>query len=227
MKKIFILLILFLTCCLAAPAQEQPSAPAANNKEEKPLSVGIVVDNSYSLRLALDYVIKTSQLITNNLELDEQGFLVRFTNKDRIELLQDFTNNKDSLMRAADDMFCEGGATAIPEALFFSAKHLLQNGKNERKILILITDGDSKSDKKTYTETVNFLKENKIPVFIVGVTTVLDSDVKGAQKFLEKLASETGGTVVLVDRKMTPAEAANALIKAIRPNNNGKQRVVI
>jgi len=223
MKRSFFSLVLVLSFCLLASAQEPASAPTPEIvTPAPPISVGIVVDNSGSFRQVLEYVVKTTQSVSKVVEPADEGFLVRFIDKNKIEVLQDFTGNKNLLMYAADDMYSEGGLTAISEALIFSAKHLIGKGKNERKILILISDGDDKSDKKIQLETIKFLKENNISVFIIGITTVLESNLKGAQKFMEKLAAETGGSLVNVDRKMGSVDAANSLIKAIRANNNGK-----
>ena len=214
MRKLLILTLLVFAGRLVVPAQEPALIPG--NKEIKPISIGIVVDNSGSFRQALDYVVDTTKLIANDVGIADEGFLVRFVGKDKIETMQELTNNKTSLSFAAEDMFCEGGLTAIPEALLYSTKYLSEKGKNERKILVLITDGESKSDKQIYGETISFLKEKKIPVYIIGITMLLEKNIGESKKFLEKLAAETGGTVVFVNRKTSAAEAANAIVKAFR-----------
>jgi uncharacterized protein with von Willebrand factor type A (vWA) domain len=113
-------------------------------------------------------------------------------------------------------MFCEGGLTAIPEALFYSAKKLVDEGKNEQKILVLITDGESKSDKKVYADILGYLKDKKIRVYIIGITMMLEKNIGESKKFLEKLAAETGGAVIFVDRKTSAADAGNNITKAFR-----------
>jgi VWFA-related protein len=230
MKKYLSAPWLLLVLCLFVSAQEPSPLPAPAPTPEAvpvsaPISVGIVVDNSGSFRLILEYVVKTTQAVSKLVETNDEGFLVRFVNADNIHLLQDFTGSQSQLVSATDEMYIEGGSTAISEALMFSAKHLIENGKNEKKILILISDGDNKSDKKTQTETLKFLKDNNVSVFVIGITIVLDERLKESQKFLEKLASETGGSLVNVDKKMGSADAAKALIKTVRAagtSNNGK-----
>lgn len=216
MRKLLILTLLVFAGGQAILAQDKTSVTVLDDKESKPLSLGIVVDNSGSFRQALDYVIDTTKVVAGDIRTTDQAFLVRFVGKDRIETIQDFTNNKTSLADAADGMYCEGGLTAISEALLYSAKELSENGKNERKVLVLITDGESKSDKQAYGETISFLKEKKIPVYIIGITMLLEKNIGESKKFLEKLAAETGGTVVFVNSKTSATEAGNALIKAFR-----------
>lgn len=231
MKKYLFALLLLLVFCLYASAQETTTATAPSPTPDAapvspPISVGIVVDNSGSFRLVLEYVVKTTQAVSKVVETGDEGFLVRFISADKIDVLQDFTGDQGRLVSAADDLYIEGGLTAISEALMFSAKHLIEKGKNERKILILVTDGDNKSDKKVHADTLKFLKDNNISVFVIGITFVLDEKLRESQKFLEKLSSETGGSLVNVDRKMSNVEAAKILIKAIRAaagtSNNGK-----
>lgn len=213
MKKLLVPALILLAS-LSAAAQEKTSVVIL--PEAKPISIGIVVDNSYSFRLALDFVIDTAKVVIGSVQPADEAALIRFISKDKIMTIQDFTNDKDALISTADDMYCEGGLTAIPEAVLYSAKKLVEDGKNDRKLLVLITDGETKSDKKIVADMTGYLKENKIRVYIVGITMVLDSNINESKRFLEKLASETGGSVVFVDKKTSAADAGNAIIKAIR-----------
>jgi Ca-activated chloride channel family protein len=219
MKKVILpALVLFISCfCVqfCVQAQEKTSVAIEDVKETKPISLGVVVDNSGSFRMVLEYVIDTTKVITRNIQTSDEAFLVRFISKDRIETLQEFTGDRTLLALAAEEMFCEGGLTAIPEAVFYSAKKLVDEGKNEQKILVLITDGESTSDKKVYADILTFLKEKKIRVYIVGITMLLDKNIGESKKFLEKLAAETGGSVIFIDRKISAAEAGNSITKAI------------
>jgi VWFA-related protein len=213
MKNLFAAVFLLLAF-LSTAAQEKTSVTVL--EEAKPVSVGIVVDNSASFRAALDFVIDTTKVIARDIQPQDEASLVRFVGVDRIETVQDLTSDQNSLLLAADDMYCEGGQTAIPEALIYAAKELARDGKNERKVLVLITDGDNRSDKKIYADAISFLKEKKIAVYVVGITMVLERNIGESKKFLERLASDTGGSVVLVERKTSAADAGRAVIKAIR-----------
>ncbi len=224
MKKIILPALILFTVCFPVWAQEkgekgekvEKTSVAIEEKETKPISLGVVVDNSGSFRMVLEYVIDTTKVVTRNIQTNDEAFLVRFISRDKIETLHDLTGDKTALSAAADEMFCEGGLTAIPEALYYSAKKLVDEGKNEQKILVLITDGESTSDKKVYADILNFLKEKKIRVYIIGITMMLDKNIGESKRFLEKLAAETGGAVIFVDRKVSAADAGNGITKAIR-----------
>lgn len=212
-KSLLAIIVLFLFCFTVSA---QDVAPSPETKAEQKLSIGIAADNSGSFRKVLDYLVEAVQQMGQDLQTDDEAFLVRFTSKDKIEILQEFTDSKSSLSTAADEMYIEGGQTAISEAVLFTAKHLVENGKNERKVMILITDGESVSDKKTHAETVKYLKENNVQVFILAITITLDSNVRESIKFMDKLASETGGSVVTVERGKASGDVAKTLMKAVR-----------
>lgn len=221
MKKNFLQFVLILILSTQAFAQE--TVPSPEIKIQKSLSIGILADNSGSFRKVLDYVDKTVQQIVTNFESGDEGFIVRFIGKDKIGVLEDFTTDKEVLRQACEEMFIEGGDTAISEALLFSAKHLVENGKNERKILILVSDGDNRSEKSVHAEAVKYLKENNIAVYVVGITFVLETKLRDSEKFIQKLASDTGGGAVIVPRAMGSTDAANAVTKLVRaPMENGK-----
>src|SRR5262249_52268586 len=152
------------------------------------------------------YVIDTTKTIAGNMSPGDEAFLLRFVSADKIMMVQDMTSDSGELAASADDMYCEGGRTAIPEAVLYAAKGWAKDGKNEHKVLVLITDGDNTSPKMALADTVGFLKEKKIPVQIVGITSLLDEKIGEAKKFLERLAVESGGSVVFVDSKTSAAD---------------------
>ena len=214
MKKLFPSILLLL-CLSAAAALGQTDAKTAVPETEKPVPVsyGIVVDNSGSYRMILDRVIElVKDIVEENKEGDET-FLVSFVSTDKIKLQQDFTERKGDIHDAADQMYTEGGLTAIVDALYFSAKHLVKEANSEpdrRRILILVTDGEERQSTAKYEELAKFLKDEKISVFAVGL-----ADGKVFTKILDKITKETGGKVYIPKTGEIPA-AVKSLSSAIR-----------
>jgi Ca-activated chloride channel family protein len=123
--------------------------------------------------------------------------------------LQDFTVSKDEIHAAADEMYVEGGLTAIVDAVDFAARYLVEKASKEparRRILILVTDGDDRQNRAKIEDVVKFLKDNQIQVYAVGI-----SEEKVSAKILDKLTKETGG------RKFVPKTRAElpAMIKEL------------
>lgn len=198
MSKKFLLFIFFSILLSAAVvntfAQEKkqnpPASPIAEMKTSA-VSYGIVVDNSGSFRLLLDGVVKIVHDIVEENKPDDETFLVRFVDSSKIDLLQDFTASKDEIHAAAEEMFVEGGKTAILDAVSFAVKHTAENAKGDagkRRCLILISDGDDRASGAKIEDVLKLLKDEKIRVFTVGI-----ADGKISSKILNRLAKETGG----------------------------------
>jgi VWFA-related protein len=159
-------------------------------------SYGFVVDNSGSFRLLLESVIGFVKAVASENGTDDEVFLVRFSSSEKVTMEQDITSSKAEIVDAAEAMFVEGGQKAITDAVNFSAKHLIENGRKENgrsKVLILITDGDERSSVSKLDETIQLMKDAKIRVFAIAV-----AELKPQTKILERLSRETGGRLFVM-----------------------------
>lgn len=192
MKKIFLSIFLVLCLSVIAVAQKDPKAIAPDaEKPLSPVSYGLVVDNSGSFRLILERVIDLTQDIVEENKGDDETFLVRFTDTQKIRIVQDITSVKGEIHDAADNLYIESGQTAILDALYVSAKYLVKEAKAdpERKlVLVLISDGEERESATKYEVLSQYLRENKIAVFAVGI-----AEAKVFTKFLEKVTKDSGG----------------------------------
>ena len=190
-KKILTVGFLLFLSIVNSFAQDKDAGKLKNETVQVSVSYGIVVDNSGSYRMLLDGIVEAVKNIVNDNKADDETFLVRFVDTDKIYLSQDFTPDKNQIRDAADEMYIEGGKTAILDAVYFSAKHLSANANvepNRRRVLVLITDGEDRQSKVKLEEVLKFLKDEKIQVFSIGL-----SDEKVYTKLLDKLAKETNG----------------------------------
>jgi len=211
-KKISLLFCVALFLVVVANGQTPIAAKETVPIDKRSLSYGIVVDNSGSYRMIFETVIKSVNQITEANLADDETFLVRFVDANKISLLQDFTSSRDELQSAAEEMFIEGGQTAILDGVYFSAKHLAKDGSTDRrKILILITDGEDRKSTVKVEEVLKFLKDEKIQVFTLGL-----SDGKIYKALLEKLAKETGGKSFMVEKHSEIEAIVKQLTAAVR-----------
>jgi len=79
-----------------------PQTIEAFTREDVPISYGLAVDTSGSLRSQLQSVIDAGKTIINSNKRGDETFLVRFISSDKIETVQDFTDNKEALMDGLD-----------------------------------------------------------------------------------------------------------------------------
>lgn len=212
-KNISLLIFAAIFSVVAANGQT-PITVKENAPVEKPsLACGIVVDNSGSYRTIFETVIKSVNQIIEAHDADDETFLVRFVDSNKISLIQDFTSSKEELRSATEEMFIEGGQTAILDGVYFSAKHLAEKDvtANRRRILILITDGEDRKSITKIEEVLKFLKDEKIQVFTLGL-----SDGKIYKTLLEKLAKETGGKSFMVEKRAEIETIIKQLTAAVR-----------
>lgn len=176
---------------------------------EFPIINALVIDNSRSLRTQLGKIIEAGKIIVGlNLPQDEST-VVRFVSKDKIEVVQDFTPSKNLLNNALDNLFVEGGQTAIIDAVYQTVKKVDDYKKSRKKedvkirALILVSDGDDRSSFYKEQELFDLLRESQVQIYAVGFVNNLsvepDADSlsrqEKAKSFLTRLSRETGGKV--------------------------------
>ena len=175
-------------------------------KGEVPTNYSLVVDNSGSLRHQIDKVIEASKIIVATNRPDDETSVIRFVSSDKIEILQDFTADKNDINDALDDFHIDGGKTAIIDAVYLAAERVTEYEKNQgddrkRRALILVTDGEESNSFYNEKQLFDALKETEVQIFIVGFVNDLDkeggfiskSPQSKARAFLDRLATETGG----------------------------------
>jgi Ca-activated chloride channel homolog len=135
-------------------------------QQSAPISVGIIFDVSGSmkdnnnLQSAKNAIIRFLQ--SGN--PDDEYFLVTFNQK--TTLVQSFTNQRKTIEN--DVSFkTPGGRTALYDAVYMGLDQI-KGAKNEKKALILITDGEDNSSRYSATEVREFAKESDVQIYGIG-----------------------------------------------------------
>jgi Ca-activated chloride channel homolog len=199
------------------------------SREEVPISYGLAVDTSGSLRSQLQSVIDAGKTIINSNKAGDETFLVRFISSDKIETVQDFTANKDQLMDGLDSFYVEGGQTAIIDAVYLSAEHVSEyrrgdEGDRRRRALIVITDGEDRNSFYKQEQLFARLREEDVQIFVIGFVNELDKDAGLIRKsprdkavaLINKLATETGGRAFFPESIADLPQIANEIIRDLR-----------
>ncbi|HEX5604774.1 MAG TPA: VWA domain-containing protein [Pyrinomonadaceae bacterium] len=206
-----------------------PQTVESFTREEVPISYGLAVDTSGSLRSQLQSVVDAGKTIINSNKTGDETFLVRFISSDKIETVQDFTANKDLLMDGLDSFYVEGGQTAIIDAVYLSAEHVSEyrkgdEGDRRRRALIVITDGEDRNSFYKQEQLFARLREEDVQIFVIGFVNELDKDQglirksprEKAVNLINKLASETGGRAFFPDSVADLPQIANEIIRDLR-----------
>jgi Ca-activated chloride channel homolog len=165
--------------------------------EDIPLSVGLVIDNSGSMHNKRERVNSAALSFAKESNPDDETFIVNFD--DAVYLEQDFTSNIADLVAALSHLDTRG-QTALYDALYLSADHL-NNGKKDKKALLLISDGEDNASKFGLDRVLAKMRESKIIVYAIGLLEPNDergsffgkSPSKKDREVLEKFAQTTGG----------------------------------
>jgi VWFA-related protein len=203
-------------------------------KDEVPVSYGLVVDNSASLKSQFGEVIAASKAAVAKVTDEDEAFVVRFVAADTIRLLQNMTSDKAALGAALDAMFIEGGQTALLDALYLAGDYLQKNARpagagGRRLTLLLITDGEERNSFYKTEAVLKLLKGGGVQVNCIGLTGELDRE-RGfttpdkrtrARDLLTKIAKETGGRVFFAEK---PGELEEAVAEAVE---NMRTRYVV
>jgi VWFA-related protein len=163
----------------------------------------------------------------------DQVFVVNFS--DDYFLDQDFTSSVPLLQEALEHIDSRGG-TALYDAVIASADHLAKNARLQKKVLLVVTDGEDNESRDTLEQAIRKLQDENGPtVYTVGLLG--DEHARRAKRALEALAYQTGGVAYfpkdLSDVDRITQEVAKDIrnqytigYKPIRPQSMGGYRSV-
>ncbi len=160
------------------------------HNEDIPVSMGIVIDNSGSMREKRAKVNQAALNLVRSSNPEDEVFVVNFN--DEYYLDQDFTNDLLKLKEALEKIDARGG-TAMRDALVASAEHLKRDAKLERRVLFVVTDGDDNASRDSLEDAVKQLQQENGPsVYAIGILGD-EEHPKRARRALEIIAQRTGG----------------------------------
>jgi VWFA-related protein len=168
----------------------KPQTIVSFRHEDIPVAMGILVDNSGSMREKRAKVNQAALNLVRSSNPQDEIFVVNFN--DEYYLDQDFTNDLLKLKEALEKIDAKGG-TALFEAAVASAEHLKKNARLERKVLFIVTDGEDNASRETLEQAVKQLQQENGPsVYAIGILGD-EEHPKRAKRALEIMAQRTGG----------------------------------
>ena len=158
-------------------------------REDIPVAMGIVIDNSGSMRDKRQSVNTASLDLVKSSNPSDQVFIVNFN--DEYFLDQDFTSDINKLKEGLEQIDSRGG-TALYDAVIASADHLKRNGKLDKRVILVVTDGEDNSSRDSLEQTVRRVSEEGGPtIYSIGILG--DEHTKRAKRALSALSEQTGG----------------------------------
>jgi Ca-activated chloride channel homolog len=203
-------------------------------REDIPVSIGIVVDNSGSMRTKRNAVSKAVLNLVQASNSQDEVFIVNFNDEPYLD--QDFTNNI-SLMREALDRVDSRSGTALYDAVVASAEHLAKGAQREKKVLLVITDGDDNESRESLEQAIRSVQnENGPTIYTIGILGE-EGNTKRFKRALEAMSLQTGGVAFFPKTLEEVDQMSQAVAHDIRnqytitykptnPRTNGGYRAV-
>jgi VWFA-related protein len=165
--------------------------------EDVPLSLGLIIDNSGSMRSKRERVNSAALSFVRESNPDDETFVVNFDDSAYLE--QDFTGSIGDLIDVLDHIDTRG-ETALYDAIYLSVDHA-RTGKKDKKALLLISDGEDNTSKYGINKVIEALRESKVTLYAIGLLEENDQrgglfrkpPSKKAKEALEQFAELTGG----------------------------------
>jgi len=168
------------------------------SQEDVPVSLGIVIDTSGSMRDKIDKVNQAALAFIKASNPDDEEFLIGFNSE--VELLEDFTSDIDLITDTLNNTIVTGG-TALYDAIYLAVQKA-QTGSKPKKAIILITDGEDRDSYYKLDEMVAKVQESDVQVYSVGFLNAAPdkglfgrwskSEPEKAQDALKRISEETG-----------------------------------
>ncbi len=183
-------------------------------KEDTPITVGLVIDDSHSMRPKRGEVTNAAlSFIDSSNPLDEM-FVTHFNDRVRSGMPPDtpFTDDAEILRKALWSNPAEG-RTALYDGIL-DALHQLSLGRQDKKALVVITDGGDNASTHDFKDVVKAVQQTRATIYTVGVFDTDDPDRNPG--LLRRLASISGGVAYLPENLEQLPEICRGIAKDIR-----------
>ena len=168
----------------------RPMAITSFHQEDIPVAIGIVIDNSGSMRDKRQKVNQAAINLVRASNPQDELFVVNFN--DEYYLDQDFTSDINKLREGLEHIESRGG-TALYDAVVASADHLAKGARLDRRVLLVVTDGEDNASQESLEQCVRRLQNLNGPtVYAIGLLGD-DREAHRAKRALTALAVQTGG----------------------------------
>jgi len=160
-------------------------------REDIPVSMGIIIDNSGSMRDKRVKVAAAALDLVKASNPQDEIFIVNFN--DDAYLDQSMTNDVKKLEEALTRFDTRGG-TAMRDALSMSMDYAKDKGKKDKKVLVVITDGNDNTSSINLEDLVRKAQQAGVLVYSIGILSEEEPrEARRAKRALHDLAVASGG----------------------------------
>jgi VWFA-related protein len=166
-------------------------------REDVPVSMGLIIDNSGSMRDKRAKVEAASLALVKDSNPEDEVFVVNFNDEAFLDLPhnKDFTSDIKEMEEALTRIDSRGG-TAMRDAIRMSIDHLKEKAHKDKKVLVVVTDGNDNSSVISLENLVKASQQSETLIYGVGLLGDEERrEAARAQRALKSLGEATGGAV--------------------------------
>jgi Ca-activated chloride channel homolog len=171
--------------------ESRPQEIKLFSAEDVPASVGLILDNSGSMRNKRDEVAKSALAFADASNAQDELFVINFNEKVYLGLpaALPFTNDLVQI-RSAILRTPPAGQTALYDALVLGVEHL-KKGTRDRKALLVLSDGGDNASRRRLDDVLRTAQQSSATIYTIGIYD--ENDMDRNPGVLRKIAASSGG----------------------------------
>jgi VWFA-related protein len=192
-----------------------PQAIKIFKSEDVPVSIGLIIDNSGSMRDKRQAVESAALTLVKSSNPQDEAFVVNFNDEAYLDTPH-LTSDLTILEQALTKINAKGG-TAMRDALRMSMEELKKHAKRDKKVMLVVTDGNDNASTETLEALVREAQQSDVLVYAIGLLSQEEKkEARAAKRALDILVSNTGGQVFYPNAVTEVEEIAKEVAKDIR-----------
>jgi Ca-activated chloride channel family protein len=163
---------------------------AVFRRDDVPVSLGLLIDNSGSMRTVRARVEAAALAFVRASNPDDEVFVINFADRPRLDVAM--TSDVHAIEAGIARVDSIGG-TALLDAVDAAETYLRAHATRDRKALLIVTDGKDNASEKTMKQIQDAAERSDTVVHAVGLFDEGDASAKQGRKELDDLTARTGG----------------------------------
>jgi Ca-activated chloride channel homolog len=183
-------------------------------REDTPVTVGLVVDHSRSMGPKLAEVATAIVSFAQSSNPQDEMFVVDFNEHVLLELPggKPFTHDPHELARAVSAVSARG-LTALYDAVNEGLNHL-QLAHGDKRALIIVSDGGDNASEHKYADVLALARQSQTVIYSIGLIDAFGEEED--PKVLQRLCNDTGGIAFFPGTGATVADVSARIARDLR-----------
>jgi Ca-activated chloride channel homolog len=184
-------------------------------REDTPVTVGLVVDHSRSMGPKLAEVTTALVSFAQSSNSRDEMFVVNFSDEVSVEMpggkpfLHDPAEFTSALSAVSAD-----GRTALYDAVIAGLDHL-QLAQGDKKALIIVSDGGDNASRHKYAEVLALARRSQTTIYSIGLVGAPNEEDQD-RRVLQRLSNDTGGMAFFPEARQSVVSVSSRIARALR-----------